>query len=103
MVPNCIEFNQFEKSHKFCKFTKSEIDLIKDNIETSVILGRKTDVELNNGMYGMYYSDKSFNSHHIEKFEDEWYTVHSRDYAGKEIYYICDQFDELISLLKKLK
>ena len=98
-----VQFNIFERDHKWCKFTDEEIDIIKANIETSILLGEKTEVDFNNGKYSMHYTNKIFVSYYITKFEDEWYTVRSRDYTGKEISYICDQFDELILLLKKLK
>ncbi len=101
-VPN-TKLDEFEKSHKWCKFTEDEIDIIKSNIETSTILGKKSDVDFNNGRYSMHYLDKLFISYYITKYEDEWWTVRSRDYMGKDISYICDQFDELILLLKKLK
>lgn len=97
------KFSKFERDHKWCKFTEDEIDTIKSNINTSVVLGRKTDIELNNGRYSMVYSDKSFITYYITKYEDEWYTVRGINYEGRESLRICDQFDELILLLKSIK
>lgn len=98
-----ITFNEFERSHITLPFTLNEVDIIKNNIETSVVLGTKTDIELNNGKWQIYYTDKIFISYYITKYDDEWWTVRRIDYAGRESLYICDQFDELILLLKQLR
>lgn len=98
-----IEFREFERTHNYCEFTQSEIDVIKDNVELAIIFGKKTDIELNNGKYTICYTDKRFISYYITKYDDEWWTLRSTDYAGKGFLYLCDQFDELISLLKTLK
>lgn len=95
------EYNEFLKSHVTNVFTTHEISRIRSSVVFLTILNNKTDIELNNGKYGIYYQDKSYISVEIEKYQDEWYLVRLGHWNDSQ-FLICDQFDELIHLITHL-
>ncbi len=97
-----FEYEEFGQGRKVCKFTDDELKIIRSSISLIHYRGQYIDIDINNGQFQIHYSTADYDSYDITKFDDEWFMVQFYDKTGARGYwYICDQFEELIQVIKK--
>lgn len=100
---NQKEFFDKKRIHKMVSFTQTErttmFNILTEKQKRKDIRWSTTNEHMNSEFIEIYCGRNFFE---IVKLDDDWFTIVGDDNWGKNEYFICDEFEEVVNFLTDL-